>query len=469
METLRDYQSEMGMEKGERTWKSHKADADHMNQLRGTNKIKPNYFLCRGTKGKTPQEEAARQQVGSIDRRSAETGLTGGSSSAAHQHHSRGEPPTSVSGAILPEHLGGWTRQQHADHINNDGRLQRLSRTMAFLLRHGKDKETGEILVYADSDGWVQVHDVIEYRHLTRDGFTLEDLEYVCEYNDKGRYQVRKESHGAYVRAFAGHSRENVFRPSDHKLIKLGDPDCPHVITHGSKEKYLVSILTHGLRNNEQRNDIHFVGLAPTNTKFVPRGKDNMHVWVDIRQAIKDGVKFYRTPNDIIVSPGEAGIISPRYIIKTTRARRHAGEQGYHIPWPAGFGHLDQREISVTLPGPTVVRAPPIDTMPDRIRRTGMQSVGAKKPRGSVARSLSNQSGRDGDLRKAPRYNSPDRTPGTSSGSRPAGSMNTRSRAGDDKYSGFARRHGSSNRGNGPQRRHRSPQRARPKSSPRGY
>jgi len=342
---------------------------------------------------------------------------------------------------------------------------------MAFLLRHGRDKETGKVLVYADADGWVQVHDVVEYRTLARDGFTLEDLKYVCEYNDKGRYLIREETFGAYVKAYAGHSRENVFRPSDHKLIKLDDPDCPHVITHGSKEKYLESILRHGLRNNEQRNDIHFNGLAPTDTRFVPRDKDNMHVWVDIRQAIKDGVKFYRTPNGIIVSPGDAGIIDPRYIIKTTSARRHAGQPGYHIPWPAGFGHLDQREISVTAPGPRVVRAAPIDTMPDRIRRTGLQAVGAKQPRGSVARSLSNQSGRKGEQRKAPRYISPDRTPGTSSGSRPAGGMNTRSRAGDDKYrkSGFARRHGSGNRGNGPQRRHRSPQRARPKSSPRGY
>ena len=44
-------------------------------------------------------------------------------------------------------------------------------------------------------------------------------------------------------------------------------------------------------------------------------------VYIDMKQALKDGMLFYKTATDIIVTKGVNGVIDPKYILKIKNLR----------------------------------------------------------------------------------------------------------------------------------------------------
>ena len=47
------------------------------------------------------------------------------------------------------------------------------------------------------------------------------------------------------------------------------------------------------------------------------RSESNFCVFIDVNQAIRDGIKFYRSANDVILTRGNDGLLPPKYFQKT--------------------------------------------------------------------------------------------------------------------------------------------------------
>lgn len=86
------------------------------------------------------------------------------------------------------------------------------------------------------------------------------------------------------------------------------------VIIHGTFKKNWQSIKFSGL-NKLTRNHIHFsIGLPGSeNVKSGVRNNSEVLIYINFEKAINDGIKFYRSENDVILSEGKNGIISSEY------------------------------------------------------------------------------------------------------------------------------------------------------------
>ncbi len=69
------------------------------------------------------------------------------------------------------------------------------------------------------------------------------------------------------------------------------------------------------------RNHIHFAPGMPKEEGVISgmRGTCDIHIEIDMEGAIKDGVKFYISSNNVILTEGIDGVLSPKYFKKVIR------------------------------------------------------------------------------------------------------------------------------------------------------
>lgn len=123
---------------------------------------------------------------------------------------------------------------------------------------------------------------------------------------------MKKVGDEYYIRANQGHSIE----VKDLELVEIkSSSDLPEgVAIHGTFKKNWPSIKSKGL-DRVTRNHIHFsIGLPGSeHVKSGVRFNSEIFIFVDVDKAIQDGIKFYRSKNDVILSEGLNGIISSKY------------------------------------------------------------------------------------------------------------------------------------------------------------
>ena len=95
----------------------------------------------------------------------------------------------------------------------------------------------------------------------------------------------------------------------------MGDVCC-----HGSCEKHLESILEHGLkagcdRGQDSRREVHF-SIRILGEAFLSGMMDSCQiaVYLDLPRAARDGLRFYRSSNDVLLTEGLDGVVPPQYI-----------------------------------------------------------------------------------------------------------------------------------------------------------
>jgi 2'-phosphotransferase len=49
------------------------------------------------------------------------------------------------------------------------------------------------------------------------------------------------------------------------------------------------------------------------------RGTCDIYIEIDLEGAMKDGIKFYISSNNVILTEGDNGTLSPKYLKKITR------------------------------------------------------------------------------------------------------------------------------------------------------
>lgn len=72
------------------------------------------------------------------------------------------------------------------------------------------------------------------------------------------------------------------------------------------------------------RLHIHFARGLPNDNRVISgmRKSVQIYIYIDLRKAVNDGIPFYVSANNVILSPGNAnGIIESKYFLKVIDSR----------------------------------------------------------------------------------------------------------------------------------------------------
>ncbi|KAF4321493.1 hypothetical protein BBO99_00007044 [Phytophthora kernoviae] len=152
--------------------------------------------------------------------------------------------------------------------------------------------------------------------------FTEEQVEEVVRTNAKKRFSITTDESGniKFIRANQGHTLQVV---SDEELLTpLEDPAALEKCVHGTYLKNWESIWTSGL-SRMSRNHIHFAEKEVTDEDVVSGMRSNcdLLLYIDYPMAMTDGIKFYKSSNNVVLSPGigDSGAIDQRYFLRAVK------------------------------------------------------------------------------------------------------------------------------------------------------
>ena len=165
-----------------------------------------------------------------------------------------------------------------------DRRLVTVSKFLAKHLRHAPEA-LGLIL---QPGGWVSVDDLLAAS--ARAGFALsyDELLECVETNDKQRFSF--DDTGDLIRANQGHSVAVDLQ------LELKEP--PHVLYHGTVERFLASIMAEGLKKG-RRHHVHLSKDVDTARKVGARRGKPVILQVDTGNMHSQGFKFFLSVNGV--------------------------------------------------------------------------------------------------------------------------------------------------------------------------
>ncbi|MFM2476239.1 RNA 2'-phosphotransferase [Celerinatantimonas sp. MCCC 1A17872] len=169
------------------------------------------------------------------------------------------------------------------------------SKFLSLILRH-KPEEIGLTL---DSSGWANISELLTKLKASGKELTLNDLYAIVETNNKQRFAISAD--GQQIRANQGHSIA-----VDLNLVAQTPPEY---LLHGTAERFLTSILAHGLKKM-QRHHVHLSEQMQTAMAVGERYGKPVILKVAARQMHLDGCLFYKTANQVWLTDK----VSPDYL-----------------------------------------------------------------------------------------------------------------------------------------------------------
>jgi 2'-phosphotransferase len=177
-----------------------------------------------------------------------------------------------------------------------------LSRALAYVLRHGARRE-GFVLL---KGGYLAVDDILNHKKF-RNLCDERDIRRIVACDSKRRYSLTQKNGNLLIRAEQGHSIEIE---DDGSLLTLIESPPKNVI-HGTSADNWALIKTLGL-SRMNRNHIHFCETMESTSGF--RKSSTVAIVIDVALAMKDGIQFFRSKNDVILSSGDSnGVLLPKY------------------------------------------------------------------------------------------------------------------------------------------------------------
>ncbi|KAB0799055.1 hypothetical protein PPYR_06935 [Photinus pyralis] len=188
----------------------------------------------------------------------------------------------------------------------------RVSKRLSWLLRHGALNEG----LHLSTEGFIPLQQILESKGF--ESVSISDIERIVLNNDKQRFTLRTSETGILeIKANQGHSID-VRRL---ELTPLTDPKKVQNVIHGTYFQFWKCIKKEGLFRGK-RMHIHFSEHLPgaKNISGI-RASAEIFIYVDLAKALSQGLKFYISPNNVILSPGnEQGYVKPDYFMKVCRA-----------------------------------------------------------------------------------------------------------------------------------------------------
>jgi 2'-phosphotransferase len=182
------------------------------------------------------------------------------------------------------------------------------SKYLSWALRHGLIK----LGLEPDSEGFVKLDDLLfkANQSVENSPLTIQEVLQIVNNCSKQRFGIKSTDSGLFIRANQGQSKEvGDLINSDELLVKLNEPI--EGVFHGSYKKHHQSIQQSGL-NRMSRKHIHLA--KSLDAKSGQRTNCNMFVYVDMKQAMKDGIIFYESANGVILTEGIDGILPAKYL-----------------------------------------------------------------------------------------------------------------------------------------------------------
>ena len=190
------------------------------------------------------------------------------------------------------------------------------SKALSWLLRHGAEKEG---FTFIDG-GYLWLEDILKHKKFSQ--YKADDIQRVVKECEKQRFTLKTDSKGKMlVRANQGHSLANVNIEMD-EILSAGEVSK---VIHGTNNGSWKIIKKKGL-SKMKRQHIHFAPGEPGESGVISgmRQSCEIHIYINIEAALSDGLKFYRSSNNVILSPGNSeGYILPRYFLKVLNVKRN--------------------------------------------------------------------------------------------------------------------------------------------------
>lgn len=199
-----------------------------------------------------------------------------------------------------------WERlYSERDHV-------KISKMFSYVLRHAAHK----LDVRIRKDGFVRLKEIMSLKNFKP--YALDELLAVVYFDEKERYTLVKEFDGELlIRANQGHTMKVV--ESDLLLEQIVDPKSVTDCVHGTYLVHWPFIKKQGL-SKVARNHIHLAAGLPEDGKIRGmRSTAELFVYVDVPKALEDGMVFYRSKNEVILTQGFGGWLPVKYFIKAVR------------------------------------------------------------------------------------------------------------------------------------------------------
>jgi len=185
--------------------------------------------------------------------------------------------------------------------MNNQ--LKSAGKRMTYILRHQLDE------FVHDNNGYVKVSLIIKSDSTLFKGINNADIHVIVSNDNKDRFGLITKGHDLYIRANQGHSSGHLNDDSMLELITIPIDGC----FHGTYVKHISSIQTNGL-SRMSRKHIHIA--VSEDSKSGKRVTCNRKIYINMALAIEDGIPFYRSSNNVILTSGdENGILLPKYFL----------------------------------------------------------------------------------------------------------------------------------------------------------
>jgi 2'-phosphotransferase len=195
-----------------------------------------------------------------------------------------------------------------------------ISKQFSKILRHTAS-EIPELSIRAD--GYVELKSILALPFFVQNNVDERFVRAMVEADSKTRFSLLQKGNRLYIRANQGHS-ERVARGIDtdslHEFIESAD-EIPKVV-HGTNLGAWEHIKHEGLKRMS-RSHIHFAPgiLGDEGVRSGMRASAYIHIYVNAAKAMSEGIRFYRSANNVILSDGIDGVIDPRYFSRVVDSR----------------------------------------------------------------------------------------------------------------------------------------------------
>ena len=188
-----------------------------------------------------------------------------------------------------------------------------LSKKLTYILRHN----ALNLGLNIRDDGYVKLSSILALDSMKR--FDFETIQHIVKTNDKQRFSLCNNignDNEYYIRANQGHSINIVKADKLLNEITINDVNKYPIICHGTYIKHWNSILKNGL-NIMNRNHIHFVpcDTVLNENKVLSGLRKNIDIliYIDLIKCLNDGIKFYISSNNVVLSSGINGVMESKY------------------------------------------------------------------------------------------------------------------------------------------------------------
>lgn len=170
------------------------------------------------------------------------------------------------------------------------------------------------------STGFIDVNVVLNHLTFKTLQCTSNDIERIVKEDAKRRYTMKRcSATGALlVRANQGHS----IAVNHLELFPVNDPNDYPIVVHGTYFKCWDAIKTEGLRRMK-RNHIHLACFDSIGASKEPlsgfRSNCQLLIYIDMKRAMEAGIQFFRSSNNVILTKGLNGVLSPEFFSKIVK------------------------------------------------------------------------------------------------------------------------------------------------------